>query len=458
MRNFVLLFAALFSMAGKAVANELPASATLLDPDMVWDMRDQGSIAVLPDDKRITYISKGSIWVSSVTSGPPTKLANIPDTATAQMTTAEFRAARSDFNDPASKTNIGQFHRENSIDWVEFPIIEWGRSQDGVYYVTRTQKTERPWTETFDVYYVSLSGDISHITTIVCDAYDKIRNFKYFHVTRDWKYVLATVSQIPLIWQVDSNNPRVTPFDYLIPSTTSDHFLGIEIDTRQLVTTDENFEITQRFDVIIPQDRFVDLIWSPDEQYVVCRLHIQGQDGNPDTWEGFRFNLLTREKKDLAGAYLSERVAFTGDGGELVRTGTTPIHLYEYADGGNGTYVALVPDGSGSQRDIFRFVRPRKAIDDWQMRKDYPPVRWSSDAFLFAVAQPRGGDRPGFRYLLIDRNGQRWPFGTDDDAHYISPYHVIAIANGGKTIVGCDDTNLFSLPIASIQKEREAAK
>jgi hypothetical protein len=458
MRSFVLLLAALFTMVGKASSDGLPAGAILLDPDMVSDMRDQGSIAVSPDDKLIAYISKGAIWVCNVTSGPPTRLAEVPNTATARMNTPEFRAARIDFNNPTSKANIGQFHRENSIDWVEFPIIEWARSQEGVYYFTRTQLTDRPWTETFEICFVSLSGNISHITTVVCDAYDKIRNFKSFHVTKNWKYVVASVAQIPLIWEVASNKPRVTPFDYLVPSSTSDHFLGIEIDTRQLVTTDEKFEITQRFDVTVPQDRFLDLIWSPDEQFVVCRLHINGQDGNPDSWEGFRFNLQTGEKTDLTGAYLRERVAFTGHGGELVRTGTTPIHMYEYADGGNGTYIAIVPDGSGDQHDVFRFVRPQKAIDDWQMRKSYPPVRWSSDASLFAVAQPRGGDQPGFRYLLIDRNTQRWPLGPDDGAHYISPYYIIAIANDGKTIVGCDDTNLFSIPVESIQKARESTK
>jgi hypothetical protein len=303
-----------------------------------------------------------------------------------------------------------------------------------------------------------LDGDISHITTVVCNGYDKIRNFKSFHVTKNWKYVVACVAQIPLIWEVASNRPRVTPFDYLVPSATSDRFLGVEVDTRQLVITDKNFEITQRFDVTIPQDRFLDLIWSPDEKFAVCRLHINDQDGNPNSWEGFRFNFSTGERTNLPGAYLRERVAFTGHGGELVRTGTTPIHMYEYGGGGNGTYIALAPDGSGEQHDVFRFVRPRKAIDDRQMRKSYPPVRWSSDVSLFAVAQPRGGDQPGFRYFLADRDGQRWPLGPDDGAHYISPYHVIAIANGGQTIVGCDDTNLFSIPVESIQKKRESTK
>jgi hypothetical protein len=450
----VIATAALVAASSFAGAAALPEGATLLDPDMVWDMRDAHSMALSPDGKSIAYVSKGAIWVCSVTAGPPKKLADVPGTATAQMDTSEYRAARGDFNKIGSGVNVGTFHYENSIDWIEFPVIEWTRSQDGVTYATRDQQSGRPWTETHEVFHASLEGDTHKIATVTCNGYDELRYFNAFYVTSAKDYVVASAGYKPLIWDAEQNKPRATPFDYLVPSSTSDHFLGVEIDTRQPVLTDGKLQIRKRYDLVIPQDRYFDLIWSPDERFVVCRLHIQGV---PDTWEGFRYGLATGEKRELQGDYLRERIAFSGNGGELMRTGTTEIHLGEYADGGNGTYIAIVPDGDGEQHDVFRFVRRAQPSDDWKGRKSYPPVRWSQDGSLFAAALPRDGDQRGFRYFLIDRSGQRWSLGPDDGQHYVSPYHVVAIANRGQTLIGCDDKNLFSVPVATIQKSNKEA-
>jgi hypothetical protein len=140
-----------------------------------------------------------------------------------------------------------------------------------------------------------------------------------------------------------------------------------------------------------------------------------------------------------------------------MRTGTTEIHLGEYADGGNGTYIAIVPDGNGEPHDVFRFIRRAKPSDDWKEKKSYPPVRWSQDSSLFVAALPRDGEQPGYRYFLVDKSGKRWPLGPDDGQHYVTPYNVVAIANGRQTLVGCDDKNLFSIPISTIQSGQEAA-
>jgi hypothetical protein len=82
-------------------------------------------------------------------------------------------------------------------------------------------------------------------------------------------------------------------------------------------------------------------------------------------------------------------------------------------------------------------------------------VRWSPDGSLFAAALPRSGTQPGFRYFLIDKRGKRWPIGPDYGLRYVTPYHVVAIANDGQTIVGCDDKNLFSVPVATVQRNNE---
>ena len=76
-----------------------------------------------------------------------------------------------------------------------------------------------------------------------------------------------------MIWDVVANKPRATCFDYLLPSPTSDRYLGIEIDTRQLVVVDENFKIIKRIDVTFDADRQCDLIWSPDERFAICRSY-----------------------------------------------------------------------------------------------------------------------------------------------------------------------------------------
>ena len=75
---------ALVLLAAAATARgELPEGATILDQDIVWDPISVDSATISPDGNFIAYVSKGSIWTCSVTSGPPTKLIDIPDTITA---------------------------------------------------------------------------------------------------------------------------------------------------------------------------------------------------------------------------------------------------------------------------------------------------------------------------------------------------------------------------------------
>src|SRR5688500_18741517 len=79
--------------AASTVRAQLPQGATLLDPDIVWDPISVDSAAISPDGKLIAYVSKGAIWTCDVTSGPPTKLVDLPNTITSFLAAPEYQFA-----------------------------------------------------------------------------------------------------------------------------------------------------------------------------------------------------------------------------------------------------------------------------------------------------------------------------------------------------------------------------
>ena len=105
-----LLGIALIALATAARA-ELPKDAVVLDSDLVWDPVSVESAAVSPDGQLIAYVSKGAIWSCKVTAGPPTKLADLPDTITAFLSMPEHQAGSGEIcvRDPQRRlyTNTG---------------------------------------------------------------------------------------------------------------------------------------------------------------------------------------------------------------------------------------------------------------------------------------------------------------------------------------------------------------
>ena len=458
--RYAFVVALVLSATSLARSADLPPGATLLDPDVVWDLepdRDPSPgtrdtvFTVSPDDKSIAYISKGAVWVSGVSAGPPRKIADLPNTITATLATPENRTAWADMKTSQPWANRHMLVSKLPRPTVGVHSLAWTPNQDGVVFTLSESLPVRPWTVVYRMMHVSNDGAVSPIAKLERNGYDDPRGFARFQLTRNKKYVLASNGYTPMIWDAATSKPLATCFDVLVPSTTSERFLGIEIDTRQLVIADENFHVTKRFDATFDPRRFVDLTWSPDEQYALCRVFAEHQPAPwLEPWDGFRIDLNTGAKRALDGMYRSERWMFTGQRGESVRTGKTPLVTGALADGGSGTFVSLVPDGDGRERDIVRFTKTTAELQsiDWRKRGRYPPVRLSKDASLFAVALPRDATKPGFRCFLLDRDGKRWPIArTDDESQAVSPYYPLAIADGGKTIVACDDSQLFSIPV-----------
>ena len=99
------LIAIILRLSSFACSAELPSGATLLDPDIVWDLepdvvseRQDPAFAISPDDKSIAYISKGTIWKCNIIAGPPTKLVDLPNTKTAFLATPQYRVAWSNLS------------------------------------------------------------------------------------------------------------------------------------------------------------------------------------------------------------------------------------------------------------------------------------------------------------------------------------------------------------------------
>lgn len=447
----VLVVATLGLVAASAA--DLPPGATVLDPDLIWDRWDASGVAISPDGKSIAYISKGAIWICDVTTGPPTKLADVPGTYSALMSEPTWHDAHGDFEKLRSIMVPEAY--QMTVNYITRSAVcvyslQWTPSQDGVVYAKPEPWDGQTKIWTNRVRHASKAGVATTLATITVPGV-----FNTFHATSNKNYLICSSDgHSPLIWDAVADKPRATCFDYLLPSATSDRCLGVEIDTHQLVIADENFKVVKRFDVTLDLYR-CNLTWSPDEKYAIVR--ISSEQPLDRHWTGFRINLETGQKRPLEGD-LADRLVFTGHRGEVVRVGLTGVGIAGIADGGNGSRIEVIPDGEADQFDVVRFAKPYKPTDDLRKRIRYPPVRVAPDGSLFATAFPRAGEKPGYIYRLIDRDGNRWSLGDHDESLAVSPYYVLAIAGGGRIIVACDESQLFSIPVATIKQGMDAER
>jgi hypothetical protein len=447
-----LLLAGLLS-AIRIQADTLPPGATVLDPDIVWDIANPHSFAIAPDGKRIAYMSKGSLCSCRVNAGPPSKLADLPNTITAILAEPGNEKQR---ELSAGSPHIPGYHAFYGPVYLDKHYVfglAWTPNQDGIVYAVRKRVREHSTVAAYHVMHASLTGVVQEIAVIegkfgIPDEYRTS-----FHVTPDRNYIVAS-AYVPFIWDVPASRPRVTPYDRLLPSSTSGRYLGVEIDTRQLVIADKDFRIVRRFDVYFDQHRMCELVWSPDERYAVCLSHLEHPS---DKTEGFRVDLQTGTKTELRSGVIRDQFYFTGNGGELVRLGITGIPPHGFGDGTYGAYISILANDSDREREVIRFTGLPGDPQNWRVARAYPPILGAADGSRFAIALPRSDKQAaGFHYHLVDRDGNAKRFVPVNDVSYITPYYPIAFAEGGRRLIARSGSTLFSLPVSKVVEEDEA--
>ncbi|BBO32309.1 hypothetical protein [Lacipirellula parvula] len=444
-----LLGAGLWSAACVQAA-DLPPDATVLDPDIVWDVANPHSFAISPDGKQIAYISKGAIWVCPVDAGPPSKLAELPNTITAILAEPGNQEQRE--NAAASPQNLGfrAFYGPVHLDKHYVFSLAWTPDQRGVVYAVRKRVRENSPVAAYHVMHAPLGGAVETVAIIEGEFGVPDEYTTSFHVTPDRKFVIAS-AYVPLIWDVVRAHPQTTPYDLLVPSSTSGRFLGVEIDTRQLVLVDEQFHVIKRFDVSFLGERRVDLTWSQNERFAICRMRNEYPSYGA---VAFRIDLETGQKSPEVKCNVSDRFLFINQEGKLLHLRIANSGVYGYFNGEAGTRVTVV-DPDGTARNLFTtkgFRKPEKG----QRGTVFPPMVAAPDGSHIAFAQPRPeGQLPGAQYHLIDLDGRTTPLAPVSDDRYITPYYPIAFADGDGRLIARLGSTLFSLPTDAVAKDEE---
>jgi hypothetical protein len=445
-----LILSCLWNAAGAQVT-QFPPGAAVLDPDIVWDVANPHSFSISRDGKQIAYISKGALWVCRVDAGPPSKLADLPNTITAILAEPTNQKQREESSVSPHNIRHRAFYGPVYLDKHYVFSLTWTPNQDGVVYTVRKRVRENSMVAAYHVMHAPLTGAAKEIAVIE-GKFGVPREYQTsFHVMSDRKYVIAS-AYVPLIWDVLAARPRVTPYDRLLPSSASGRLLGIEIDTRQLVLVDEQFHIVRRFEFAFLAEHAVDLTWSEDERFAVCRTR-----DSPPSYDAnaFRIDLETGRQTPLGKCNIHDQFAFVGEGGKLLHLRVAAVNVRRYFDGELGTRVTA-RDHDGINRDIFKTKRIRRP-EKGQRGTTFPPIIAAPDGSHVAVAVPRPENQmPGAHYHMVDRAGHAKPFVPVSDTSYITPYYPIAFAEGGRRLIARSGSTLFSLPVSAVTENDEA--
>jgi hypothetical protein len=441
-----ILFASLCLVAHAAI----PTEATILDADTVWDPCLVDGVVVSPNGKQIVYVSRGALWLCGVHAGPPKKIADLPNTVSDFLSRPEYQSDRekyANFTSHAGLHPLGPQGPELTI----LLSLRWTRSQDGATYALWNRLKQNSMLSSYRVMHASTEGVVTQLADIHRDMVPLPENKMAFHVDPKRRYVVLSNYGIPLIWEIATNKPRVTPFDVLLPSTTSDRYLGVEIDTRQLVLADKDFQIIKRFDVVLDHDRRCDLFWSPDERTAVCRSFRSSQEPISDKCTFFKYDLESDKQDETREGWESDRFYFPHPGSEVVRVGRDATVHGGYADGSNGTFIERMPNEQPIV-ELLHFVRLPKRTDNYKEHRTYPPVIASNNALMYALALPRPDNKPrGYHFNLVDLNGDTWPFQPTVTSQYYTPYLPLSFADNDKTLIARDGSQLFSISVDSIK-------
>lgn len=428
----------------------IPTGAKVLDSDIIWDPCLVEGIVPSPDGKHIAYVSRGALWLCGIHAGPPTKLADLPDTVSDFLSRPEYGVERERLANAVPHVGLHPLGPRGP----ELAIVlslRWTPAQDGVTYTLWHRLKQNSMLSSYRVMHVSTEGVVTQLTDITRDMVPLPESKMTFHVDRGRRYVVLSNYGIPLIWDITTNKPRVTPFDFLLPSQSSDRYLGIEIDTRQLVLADKDFQIIKRFDVVLDHDRRCDLFWSPDERIAVCRSFRSSQEPLSDKCTFFQYELESGKRYEAREGRESDRFYFPDSGSEVVRVGRDATLRGGYADGSNGTFIELIANKELVD-EVIHFVRLPKRTDNYKEHRTYPPVIASNNALMYTLALPRpDNEHRGYHFNLIDINGDKWPFHPKDTSQYYTPYLPLVFAGNDQTLVAREGSQLFSIPVESIK-------
>lgn len=442
------LIAILALWPSMAVVGEAPPpAATVLDGDLVWLRDNEGDTAISPDGQHIAYISKGAVWISATTHGPPIKLVDIPDTPTALMAMPQYHFARNDFLLVRRELGNGVYNATIQPMLRHTIGLDWNSSQDGVVFMVRQGPGKSLGIARYDVHHASLDGMDTILTCIERDIDEEPRNLTLMHVAADRRFVVVN-RLTPVIWDITRNRPKATPYDYLIPSLTSDRFLGVEIDTKEIVVVDSDFTASKRTGVCVNAEYEFDLAWSADEKFAIYR--IATREPWSQSWNGGRVDLDSGEVRHLHGIYWDSRSYFTGRGGEFLQWEVEDA-AHRMTGPQRRPVLNLVPDGNGPIRKVLECERDMDIASALVLTTRPLHPAWDREWHFqrFAIALPRGAtSKQGYHMHFVDLEGQMQPFKQWDEAAVISPYYVVGFVDSGRHLIGRNDSQLLSIPIA----------
>ena len=455
-----VVLALFLSLPSVTLATELPKDATVLDGDIVFYSWPYPSVS--PDGQWVAYISQGYVCVCNVTAPARRRIMEMPNSWTWPKFVAGSGESKLTGNFQSLSHGRGRDEYRKVLAQVTKSIygLVWKYDSTGFVFGVQDQAAGES-----NGYFTTVDGTISKIVHV--DANTKTRTAIVGTLSRDGRFLVSPGSMQnqgidrPLIWNISENKPRATGFLYLIPSATSDRWLGVEKDSQQLVIADKDFEVVQRFNETRSEKTFgFELQWSPDEKFIIWRNQI-GFDYYSN-WEGFWMDLTTGEKKELVGHYMGEQILFTGRGGEFVRCGQdgVPSKLMSGSQV-TGAHLTIDPGGKGQPKDIWRTTVDPSNRNPALITNlaGNGPLRMSPDANLFAVVLPKmDGNRVKGLWHLMSREGRTWKFPGDDIGEFISPYDLVGFAANGQKIVAFDSSRLFSIPVSSVMTDANLIK